>query len=46
MLFTQKLYYQQGWALTWVKFVVCSIGYSLLLSVAFIIMTIVGIMTA
>ncbi len=46
MLFTQKLYYQQGWALTWVKFVVCSIGYSLLLSAAFIIMTIVGIMTA
>ncbi len=46
MLFTQKLYYQQGWALTWVKFVVCSIGYSLLLSVAFIIMIIVGIMTA
>lgn len=46
MLFTQKLYYQQGWALTWVKFVVCSIGYSLLLSVAFIIMTMVGIMTA
>jgi hypothetical protein len=46
MLFTQKLYYQQGWALTWVKFVVCSLAYSLLLSVTFVAMIIIGIMTA
>lgn len=46
MLFTQKLYYQQGWALTWVKFVVCGIGYSVLLSGTFVVMMIIGIMTA
>lgn len=46
MLFTQKLYYQQGWRWTLVKFVYCGLAYSLLLTIAFIVMLIYGVMTA
>lgn len=46
MLITQKLFYQQGWLKTLFKFFMCSLGYIVLLSAAFIVLIIYGILTA
>lgn len=46
MLITQKLFYQQGWWKTLFKFMVCSLAYIVLLSGAFIVLIIYGILTA
>lgn len=46
MLFTQKLFYEQGWPMTLFKFAVSGLAYIVLLSFAFIIMLFIGILTA
>lgn len=46
MLFTQKLFYAQGWPMTLLKFALSGIGYIALLSFAFVIMLFIGILTA
>ncbi|MFC0445627.1 DUF3667 domain-containing protein [Pseudidiomarina halophila] len=46
MLFTQKLFYGQGWLLTLTKFFLCALVYSVLLAFAFVIMLFIGILTA
>lgn len=46
MLFTQKLFYGQGWLLTLTKFSLCALAYSVLLAFAFVIMLFIGILTA
>lgn len=46
MLFTQKLFYGQGWLLTLTKFFLCGLVYSVLLAFAFVIMLFIGILTA
>ncbi|MDN7124980.1 DUF3667 domain-containing protein [Pseudidiomarina terrestris] len=46
MLFTQKLFYNQGWLLTILKFIICALVYAVLLSFAFVIMLFIGILTA
>ncbi|KFZ30568.1 membrane protein [Pseudidiomarina salinarum] len=46
MLFTQKLFYNQGWGRTLIKFALSALGYVGLLSLAFVAMVIIGVMTA
>ncbi|MDX1705371.1 DUF3667 domain-containing protein [Pseudidiomarina sp.] len=46
MLFTQKIFYNQGWGRTLIKFALSAIGYLALLSLAFVAMVIIGVMTA
>ncbi|MGQ4277141.1 DUF3667 domain-containing protein [Pseudidiomarina sp. E22-M8] len=46
MLFTQKLFYGQGWPLTISKFLLCGLVYFVLLAFAFVIMLFIGILTA
>ncbi|RUO63558.1 DUF3667 domain-containing protein [Pseudidiomarina insulisalsae] len=46
MLFTQKLFYGQGWAMTLFKFALSGLAYIVLLSFAFVIMLFIGILTA
>lgn len=46
MLFTQKLFYAQGWLMTLFKFALSGIAYIFLLSFAFIVMLFIGILTA
>ena len=46
MLFTQKIVYGQTWGWTLTKFALCGIGYTLLLTTAFILMVFIGILTA
>ncbi len=46
MLFTQKLFYNQGWGRTLIKFALSALGYVALLSLAFVATVIIGVMTA
>ncbi|WP_081909750.1 DUF3667 domain-containing protein [Pseudidiomarina atlantica] len=46
MLFTLKIVYEQTWGWTLTKFALCGIGYTLLLTTAFILMVFIGILTA
>lgn len=46
MLFTQKLFYEQGWFMTLVKFSLSGLAYIVLLSCAFVVMLFIGILTA
>lgn len=46
MLFTQKIFYNQGWGRTLIKFALSALGYLALLSLAFVAMVIIGVMTA
>ncbi|RUO72074.1 DUF3667 domain-containing protein [Pseudidiomarina sediminum] len=46
MLFTQKLFYGQSWPMTLFKFLWCGVAYTVLLSIAFIVMILIGLLTA
>lgn len=46
MLFTQKLFYGQRWPMTLFKFLWCGVAYTVLLSLALLVMTLIGFLTA